>query len=158
MTGGVSGHYSVRPHVFISMFLVTRAHTIQESGRKKEKKLCCTDCACGRLWGPAHSCTCTYVAWPARHIMRGRHFCAQSSCTCTDCDRSSYHVLVANYGRMDAILHGVLVDFSANKGLVNLYFYFLVIFLKKFPPLAYVFRFSGDEKHRNKNVWPNYYL
>ena len=33
-----------------------RAHTIQESGRKKEKKtvlhwLC--------MWGPAHSCTCT---------------------------------------------------------------------------------------------------
>ena len=46
----------IRPHVFISMFLVTRAHTIQESGRKKEKKtvlhgLC--------MWGPAHSCTCT---------------------------------------------------------------------------------------------------
>ena len=55
---------------------------------------------------------------------------------------------------MDAILHGVLVDFSVNyKGLIN-FFYFSVIFYF-FPPLAYVFRFSGDEKHRNKNVWPN---
>ena len=53
---------------------------------------------------------------------------------------------------MDAVLHGVLVDFSVNKGLMN-FFYFSVIFYF-FPPLAYVFRFSGDEKHRNKNVWP----
>ena len=40
-----------------------------------------------------------------------------------------------------------------NKGLIN-FFYFSVKFYF-FPPLAYVFRFSGDEKHRNKNVWPN---
>ena len=55
---------------------------------------------------------------------------------------------------MDAILHGVLVDFSVNKGLIN-FFYFSVIFYF-FPPLAFVFRFSGDEKHRNKSEWPNH--
>ena len=48
---------------------------------------------------------------------------------------------------MDAILHGVLVDFSVNTGLIT-FFYFSVIFYF-FPPLAHVFRFSGDEKHRN---------
>ena len=51
---------------------------------------------------------------------------------------------------MDAILHGVLVDFSVNKGLIN----FFLFFGHFFPPLAFVFRFPGDEKHRNKNVWP----
>ena len=66
---------------------------------------------------------------------------------------------------MHAILQvGVLVDFSMtklkNQGLVKK---FSVIFLF-LPPLArpsaselsYTinFRISGDEKHRNKNVWP----
>ena len=36
----------------------------------------------------------------------------------------------------------------------KLFFLFFGHFLYSFPPLAYDFRFSGDEKHRNKNVWP----
>ena len=48
---------------------------------------------------------------------------------------------------MDAILHGVLVDFSVNTCLINFFYFSVILYL--FPPLAYVFRFSGDEKHRN---------
>ena len=50
-----------------------------------------------------------------------------------------------------------MIDSGASfYGLVNFFLYFSVISYF-FPPLAYDLRFSGDEKHRNKNVWPYSY-
>ena len=124
-------NYYVRPHVFISMFLVTRAHTIHESGRKKKKKLCCT----------VGSSTCTCAPCPG---------CLGLLDTSIPAHAHVHPVLAVLARLTHPRMHGVLVDFSLTEGLVR---YFIGHFFLNFN-LAYNFRFSGDEKHRNKNVWP----
>ena len=55
-----AGVCGVRPHVFISMFLVTRTHTIQESGRKKEEK----NCAALTVHVGTSTLMHMYIMWP----------------------------------------------------------------------------------------------
>ena len=63
-------------HTFLFLYFSSPAHTIQEPGRRKKTVLHC---------GDQHMCTLA----SATHDARSAVFVAQSSCTCTDCDRSS---------------------------------------------------------------------